>query len=144
MGVCLCKDKVVDGHSDSPQHDSSNGFGGGDGGGVGGGAHHALSRQNTNGSGGNGGGQYPTRHSKRMLSETVDGLVIETLHVIGSIVDKWVFFLFGSMISLTILSAITLLVFEWITSFGSVLILCYSMCLLNKQHVFYSNYGPSD
>lgn len=67
MGVCLCKEKVPDGHStaggDAPGNDSTSPFRG-----------SADSR--------------PDRIWRKVLSETVDTLVLETLQVIGSIVDK--------------------------------------------------------
>lgn len=59
MGVCLCKDKIVEGQNDSN-------------------ADHN--------------GQLDPFHVRkvqiRWLADTVDELVTETLHVIGSIVDK--------------------------------------------------------
>lgn len=78
MGVCLCKDKVPDDQSTAgggtPSNDSTSPFRGGGGGG----GTTALSRS----------ADRPERIRRKILSETVDGLVLETLHVIGSIVDK--------------------------------------------------------
>lgn len=60
MGVCLCKDKIVEGQNDSGTADHN--------------------------------GQLDAFQVRkvqiRWLADTVDELVTETLHVIGSIVDK--------------------------------------------------------
>lgn len=61
MGVCLCKDKIVESQNDS------------------------VSEHNN----GTSGADFQVRKLHiRWLAETVDELVFETLHVIGSIVDK--------------------------------------------------------
>lgn len=75
MGVCLCKDKIVDGQNDTNLR-SAGEHGGASSGGGGGGGHQSSET-------------FQVRKLQhRWLAETVDELVFETLHVIGSIVDK--------------------------------------------------------